>query len=111
MALRVVDSSGAAVPLLASATSPELHHSSLSLSLDHLQGPLTILTAIITQGDCTGCDPETSDPEGSAMALIGRCPIWATHILCPSTHSLCARPQCVRTRAPTTQHKTVLLTI
>ena len=70
MALRVVDSSGAAVPLLASATSPELHHSSLSLSLDHLQGPLTILTAIITQGDCTGCDPEVSDPEGSAMALV-----------------------------------------
>ena len=72
MALRVVDSSGAIVPLKSSTTTPEMHHSSLTLDLDSLKGSATILTAIITKGDCTGCDPDVADPEGAALALVDK---------------------------------------
>ena len=72
MALRVVDSSGAAVPVKSASTSPEQHHSSFTISLDALTGPVTMLTAIITKGNCTGCDADITDPEGAASALVDR---------------------------------------
>ena len=72
MALRIVDSSGAAVPVQSSSTSPEQHHSSLTMSLDALTGPVTMLTAIVTKGSCTGCDSDVNDPEGTAAALVDK---------------------------------------
>ena len=70
MALRIVDSSGTAVPVQSSLTSSEQHHSSLTMSLDAFTGPVTMLTAIITKGNCTGCESDVNDPEATAVALV-----------------------------------------
>ena len=49
--------------------------------------------------------------KGSSTALLGRCPVWATHAHYLSTSSPCAQPQRARTCAPPARHETALLTI
>ena len=62
MALRVVDSAGARVPLGGAPTTDATRSSTITLDLNALHGQtLTILTAILTQGNCTGCNPDVSD--------------------------------------------------
>jgi hypothetical protein len=62
MALRVVDSAGAGVPLGGAPSTDATRSSTVTLDLGALHGqPLTILTAILTQGNCTGCNPDVSD--------------------------------------------------
>lgn len=66
-ALRVIGSDGASVPL--APTSDGVKTATFELNLDQMGGSFTLVTGVVTAGDCTGCDPNHESPEMSAMTL------------------------------------------
>ncbi len=71
MALRVVDSDGQPIALSGTPVTDGNRTSSMNISLDGLAGKaIRILTAIITQGNCTGCKPDVQDIESAAELLV-----------------------------------------
>lgn len=73
MALRVIDDAGVPVPLVGALVTDGSRISSLNISLDALKGkPVNILTAMVVQGNCTGCNPDVKDIEMSAETLLNK---------------------------------------